>query len=279
MTDYYELLGVDRNATDDQIKRAFRALARKYHPDSSPDDPEAEARFKEINVAYETLRDPERRRRYDHFGEEGARGAGPGPGDAFGFGDIFEAFFGGDGMRGRGSPGPVRAPDAEAVVELSFAAAAFGATTTVDVRLPVPCDRCGGSGCEPGTHPSRCDVCAGTGEVREVRRSVLGQIMTAAPCVACGATGQRIPSPCRDCHGDGRVRAQRSIDVEVPAGVPDGQRLRLAGRGPAAPRGGIPGDLYVSVRVTPDPRFERHGNDILHARVRSRSRKRRSARA
>ncbi len=267
MTDYYELLEIDRNATDEQIKRAFRAQARKYHPDSNP-DPEAEARFKEINTAYETLKDPERRRLYDHFGEDGARAGGPGGpgGDAFGFGDIFEAFFGGDGLRGRGASGPVRAPDAEAVVELSFTDAAFGVTSTIEVRLPVPCERCSGSGCEPGTHPNRCDMCSGTGEIREVRRSVLGQIMTSAPCVACGATGQRIPSPCRDCRGDGRVRAARTIDVEVPGGVPDGQRLRLAGRGPAAPRGGIPGDLYVTVRVAADPRFERHGNDLLHVR-------------
>ena len=270
MTDYYEVLGVSRNATDDEIKRAYRALARRYHPDSNPDAPDAEARFKEVSVAYETLRDPERRRRYDLFGEDGARAGatngGPG-GDAFGFGDLFDAFFGGDPFGGRGQAGPARAPDAEAVVNLELVQAAFGTTATVEIRLPVACTRCDGSGCEPGTHPARCDVCGGTGEVREVRRSILGQIVTAAPCVACSATGSRIPTPCRDCRGDGRVRASRSIDVEVPAGVDDGQRLRLSGRGPAAPRGGIAGDLYVTVRVAPDPRFERHGDDLLHVRT------------
>jgi molecular chaperone DnaJ len=270
MADYYEILGITRAATDDEIKRAYRALARQYHPDSNPDAPDAEAKFKEVSQAYETLRDPERRRRYDVFGEDGARpsgGPGPGPGEAFGFGDIFDAFFGGDPFgNARGQAGPARAPDAEVVVHLELAQAAFGTTATVDVRLPVSCERCEGSGCEPGTHPARCEVCGGAGEVREVRRSILGQIVTAAPCVACSATGSRIPTPCNECRGDGRVRASRSIDVEVPAGVDDGQRLRLSGRGPAAPRGGVPGDLYVTVRVATDARFERQGEDLLHVR-------------
>ncbi|MFI5046223.1 MAG: J domain-containing protein [Acidimicrobiia bacterium] len=269
MADPYETLGVARNATDDEIKRAYRTLARTFHPDSNPDDPDAESQFKEINLAYEVLRDPERRRRYDVFGDDGGRasaGPRPGAGDAFGFGDIFGAFFGGDAFGARGPAGPPRAPDAEAVVNLDLARAAFGATSTIEVRLPVACARCEGSGCEPGTYPARCDVCGGEGEVREVRRSILGQIITAAPCVACSATGSRIPTPCKECRGDGRVRSSRSIDVEVPAGVDDGQRLRLAGRGPAAPRGGIPGDLYVTVKVAPDPRFERHGDDLLHVR-------------
>jgi molecular chaperone DnaJ len=272
MNDYYEILGVSRTATDDEIKRAYRALARQFHPDNNPDDPQAEARFKEVGQAYETLRDPERRRRYDVFGEDGTRasaggqsGSG-GAGDPFGFGNLFDAFFGGDPFGGRGQAGPTRAPDAEAVVHLDLSQAAFGTTATVDVRLPVACSRCEGSGCEPGTHPARCDVCGGTGEVREVRRSILGQIVTATPCVACSATGSRIPTPCNECRGDGRVRSARSIDVEVPAGVDDGQRLRLSGRGPAAPRGGIPGDLYVTVRVAADPRFEREGDDLMHVR-------------
>jgi len=267
VSDYYALLGVARNATDDEIKRAYRSLARQYHPDSNP-DPEVTEKFKEINVAYETLKDPERRRRYDLFGEDGTRpsGGGASAGEAFGFGDIFDAFFGGDPFGNRGQAGPPRAPDAEAVVHLELAQAAFGTTATVEIRLPVACERCDGSGCETGTHPARCDVCGGAGEVREVRRSILGQIVTAAPCVACSATGSRIPTPCQECRGDGRVRATRSIDVEVPSGVDDGQRLRLTGRGPAAPRGGTSGDLYVTVRVAPDPRFERHGDDLLHIR-------------
>ena len=263
--DHYEVLSVPRHATDEEIKRAYRDLARRYHPDSHPDDADAEERFKEISVAYETLRDPERRRRYDVFGDTGG-GRGP-TAEGFGVGDLFDAFFGGDpfGHR-RGPTGPTRGADAEVVVTLTLADAMFGTTQPIDASLPVSCPRCEGSGCEPGTHPTRCDVCGGTGEVRQVRRSILGQLVTASPCAVCDGTGRRILSQCRDCRGDGRVRASRTIDVEVPAGVDDGQRLRLAGRGPAAPRGGVPGDLYVTVRVAQHPDFERRGDDLLHVR-------------
>jgi molecular chaperone DnaJ len=262
-SDPYALLGVSSNATDDEIKRAYRKLARELHPDTNP-DPSAEARFKEITGAYETLRDPERRRRFDMFGDDGRGGATQGPGEAFGFGDLFDAFFSG-GFTG-GAAGPPRAPDAEAVMELDLSEAAFGTTQTIELLLPSGCDRCEGSGCEPGTHPSRCDSCDGAGEVRQVRRSILGQLVTAVPCVACAGTGQRIPNPCTSCGGDGRVRSTRHIEVEVPAGIDDGQRLRLTGRGPAAPRNGVPGDLYVTVRVRPHPSLERHGFDLLHQR-------------
>ncbi|MEX0664778.1 MAG: J domain-containing protein [Acidimicrobiia bacterium] len=262
--DLYEVLGVSRSATEDDLKRAFRDLARKYHPDSGHNDPEAEERFKEISLAYETLRDPERRRRYDLFGEGQARAGTPG-GDAFGFGDLFDAFFGGDPFGSRRGAGPSRGPDAEAVVQLTLEQAAFGTTHTIEARLPVGCSRCDGAGCEPGTHPTRCDACGGSGEVRQVRRSILGQIVTAAPCGVCAGNGRRILSQCRDCRGDGRVQATRTIDVEVPAGVDDGQRLRLAERGPAAPRGGSPGDLYVTVRVAQHADFERQGDDLIYA--------------
>jgi molecular chaperone DnaJ len=265
---YYEVLEVSPQATEADIKRAYRALARRYHPDSNPDDPDAEARFKELTVAYETLRDPERRRRYDVFGTDGgpgARSGGAPAGDAFGLGDLFDAFFGGDAFGGgRGSAGPPRGYDAEVAMQLSLREAAFGVVHPVEVRLPVTCERCDGSGCEPGTHPSRCDMCGGTGEVRQVRRSILGQMVTASPCPACDATGSRILSPCRDCRGEGRVEALRRIDVEVPAGVDTGQRLRLPDRGPAAPRGGVPGDLYVTIAVAPHPEFDREGNDLVH---------------
>ena len=260
-TDFYELLGVSRSATEDDIKRAYRELARRYHPDSGHNDPAAEEQFKEISRAYETLRDPERRRRYDMFGDNGGRATAGG--DAFGFGDLFDAFFGGDPFGSRRGSAPGRGPDAEALVELTLEQAAFGTTHTIEASLPVACTRCEGSGCEPGTHPTRCDVCGGSGEVRQVRRSILGQIVTASPCGVCGGTGQRILSQCRDCRGDGRVLTDRTIEVQVPAGVDDAQRLRLSGRGAAAPRGGQSGDLYVNIRVRPHPDFDRQGDDLL----------------
>jgi molecular chaperone DnaJ len=269
--DYYLLLGIERSATADDVKRAYRALARQYHPDANPGDPASEARFKEISVAYETLRDPERRRRYDMFGPErgGTGGASPGA-DGFGINDLFDAFFGGDvfGGRGGGGPaGPATGADAEAVLDLSLTEAVFGTTKALEVRLPVVCDPCGGSGAAPGTHAARCDTCGGAGQVRQVRRSILGQIVTAGVCPTCGGAGSVIPSPCPTCGGDGRVVAERRLDVEVPAGIDDGQRLRLPGRGAAAPRGGASGDLYVHVRVAPNADFVRDGNDLLHVRT------------
>jgi molecular chaperone DnaJ len=264
MTDFYELLGVAPNATDDEIKRAYRSLARELHPDANGGDPAAEEQFKEVSAAYEVLRDPERRRRYDTFGDEG-RGTGAG-GDAFGFGDLFDAFFSG-GFGGGGRSGPPRGQDAETTVQLDLVDAAFGVTTTVGLDLPGPCDRCEGTGGEPGTHAERCPECGGSGEVRQVRKSILGQLVTAAPCFRCEGSGQVVPNPCTQCRGDGRIRTHREIEVEVPAGIDDGQRLRLPGRGPAAPRGGAAGDLYVLVRVRPHPTLERHGVDLVHRRT------------
>jgi len=264
--DFYEVLGVTRDATDDDIKKAYRQLARQYHPDANDGDPAAEARFKEISVAYDTLRDPEKRRRYDLYGAQGVGGTGdPGMGGFdFGVSDLFDAFFGGGFGGGRGPAGPARGPDAEVHLVLDLEEAAFGATKPVELRMPLECERCHGSGCEPGTHPSTCRTCSGAGEVRTVRRTILGQMMTATPCTACRGTGREILSPCRDCRGDGRVTLPATVEVQVPAGIDDGQRLRLAGRGPAAPRGGEPGDLYVSIAVRPHARFERDGDDLLH---------------
>jgi molecular chaperone DnaJ len=270
MTDYYETLGVAQHATEDEIKKAFRALARQYHPDANRDDPQAAERFKEINEAYETLRDPERRRRYDMFGPEGAAAGGAGApfgAGAFGLNDLFDAFFnsdvfGGGGGARRGPSGPMQGPDAETVLELTLSEAVFGARKTLDLHMPVDCETCGGSGCKPGTHPDRCTTCDGTGEVRQIRKSLLGQLMTAAPCTVCNGTGQMIPDPCGACRGAGRIDGARSIEVDVPKGIDAGQRLRLAGRGPAGPRGGPAGDLYVAVRVAPHPRFERRGDEL-----------------
>ncbi len=264
MTDFYELLGVEPSATDDEIKRAYRKLARELHPDANPGDAVAEERFKEVSTAYEVLRDPERRRRYDTFGDDGRSGAGGG--EAFGFGDLFDAFFSG-GFANGGRSGPPRGQDAETTIQLDLVDAAFGVTTTVELDLPGPCDRCEGSGGEPGTHPERCPECGGSGEVRQVRKSILGQLVTAAPCFRCEGSGQVVPNPCTQCRGDGRVRTRREIEVEVPAGIDDGQRLRLPGRGPAAPRGGAAGDLYVLVRVRPHATLERHGVDLVHRRT------------
>lgn len=263
--DPYALLGVPRDATQDDIKRAYRRLARELHPDANPGDPAAEERFKEVTRAYELVGDPEKRRRFDTFGDTGGMGGmgGGAAGDPFGFGDIFEAFFGGDAFGGRRGGGPARAPDAEAIIDLDLVEAAFGVTKRVEVDLATACEVCGGSGCAPGTHPERCGTCGGAGEVRQVRRSILGQLVTAAPCSTCRGSGTVVPDPCGTCSGAGVVRGTRTLEVEVPRGIDSGQRLRLSGRGPAAPRGGAPGDLYVTVRVRPHPTLRREGNDLV----------------
>jgi molecular chaperone DnaJ len=269
-TDYYELLGVSPTATPDELKKAYRRLARELHPDTNP-DPTAEERFKEVALAYEVLSDPERRRRYDTYGPEGsAQGAGFDPFGGSGLGDIFEVFFGGGspfggggGRTQRGPSGPPRGPDMELAVELSFVEGVFGTTTQVDLRVPVPCVECGGAGAAPGTAPATCTECGGAGQVRRVRQSLLGQMVTASPCGRCGGLGEMIPSPCPACRGEGRVTDERSLQVEVPAGVADGTTLRLTGRGAAGPRGGPTGDLYVHLRVRPHDRFTRDGYDLV----------------
>jgi molecular chaperone DnaJ len=266
--DYYSLLQVSPNASDEEIRRAYRRLARELHPDASGGDPAAEDRFKQITVAYETLRDPERRRRYDMFGPDGARaGAGaPGGDNLFGanLGDLFETFFGSPFGTSSRTHGPVRGADAEVVLELSFEEAVFGTHSEVRLRGPVACSTCGGSGARPGTSPLSCPACNGTGEIQRVRQSILGQMVTASPCGRCRGRGEIIDSPCKDCRGDGRRTEERVFSVEVPAGVDDGSTLRLPGRGPAGPRGGPPGDLYVHLSVRPHKRFERSGFDLTH---------------
>jgi molecular chaperone DnaJ len=263
--DLYELLGVSHDASDDEIKRAYRARARELHPDTNPGDAASEARFKEVSVAYEVLRDPERRARYDRFGPEGVFGQQAGAG-GFGFeggiGDIFEAFFGqmqGGGGRRRG---PAPGADAEVRLNLEFAEAVFGAHKDLTVRLPVACTTCAGRGTAEGTEPITCVECAGAGELRRVRQSLLGQVVTSVACSRCAGTGQVIPNPCPDCRGEGRRNEERTFTVEVPAGVEDGQTLRLADHGAAGQRGAPYGSLFVHLAIATDPRFERHGDDL-----------------
>jgi molecular chaperone DnaJ len=272
--DLYELLGVGRNATDDELKRAYRAKAREFHPDTNHAGSEDDEHFKEISLAYEVLRDPERRARYDRFGHAGVFGqaaGGGGAGDPFGaggLGDLFDAFFNGMGgaQSGRRRTGPVPGPDAELVVELTFREAVFGVERQVDVTVPVHCDTCEGSGAQPGTSVTRCPECQGAGELRRVRQSILGQVVTAVPCNRCQGTGQSIETPCADCRGEGRRNESRTLTVDIPAGVDDGSTLRLAGHGPAGFRGGPNGALFVHLSVQPDDVFQRSGVD-LHATV------------
>ncbi|HUC37979.1 MAG TPA: molecular chaperone DnaJ [Acidimicrobiales bacterium] len=265
-TDYYALLGVRPDASDEEIKRAYRRMARELHPDSTGGDADAEARFKEVSRAYEVLRDPERRARYDRYGPEQMGSVGADPFFGSGLGGLFDAFFGG-AMGGAASrSGPVRGADAEVVLELELTEAVFGAHKDVAVDVPVACDTCAGSGARQGTSAIRCPDCDGTGEMRRVRQSILGQVVTTSPCRRCQGMGEIIGSPCPTCRGDGRRMESRTYQVAVPAGVDHGSTMRLSGRGAAGPRGGPPGDLYVHLSVREDERFARAGDD-LHSRV------------
>ena len=267
--DYYELLEVERDADTGEIKRAYRVAARRWHPDNNPDDPQAEARFKQVATAYEVLSDPEKRRHYDRFGADG-----PAAGDPFGgfggggLGDIFDAFFGGGGPMGSMGSAPrsgrSAGPDLEAIVEIAFEAAVFGAQEEVEVRTAIACVTCEATGAKAGTHAERCSQCGGSGQVRQVRQSILGQMVTAAPCPACRGAGEIIASPCPTCRGEGREVTDKTYTVDLPAGVDTGSTLRLSGFGAAGLRGGGKGDLYVHVRVRPHPRFTREGQDLHH---------------
>ncbi len=271
-TDYYELLEVSRTATADEIKKSYRRLARKYHPDANPDDPEAEAQFKELAQAYEILSDPERRARYDQFGSDDSINFGDpfGQGGMGGLGDLFDAFFsggspfgGGGGGRSRGPTGPPRGPDLEVVATLDLEDAVFGCQHEVKIRTAVTCEVCHGRGAAEGSAPTQCPDCSGTGETRTVRNSVLGQIVSATVCRRCQGQGQVVLDPCVECRGEGRTVTDKSYTVDVPAGVDTGSTLRLTGRGAVGPRNGAPGDLYVKVRVNPHPRFQRQGYDLI----------------
>jgi molecular chaperone DnaJ len=267
--DYYAILGVPRNANGDQIKKAYRKLARELHPDLNP-SPEAQEQFKEVTAAYEVLSDPQKREIVDLGGDPLAPGGGAGAGGfgGGGFADIMDAFFGGAGMGGRGPRSRIR-PGADALirVDLDLSETAFGTTRELNLDTAVVCSACQGAGTASGTHPETCATCGGRGEVQSVQRSFLGQLVTARSCPDCGGVGTKIRHPCPDCAGEGRVRARRTITVKVPAGVEDGMRLRLSGEGEVGPGGGPPGDLYVEIRERAHPTFTREG-DNLHCHVR-----------
>jgi len=269
--DYYGLLGVAKSASQDEIKRAYRRLARELHPDVNP-DPTAQQRFKDVTAAYEVLSDPAKRQVVDLGGDPlgGAGGPGGGAGgmgDPFGgmgLGDIMDAFFGGGATRSRGPRSRVRqGEDALIPVALTLEECATGVAKDLAVDTATLCTSCHGSGCAEGTRPATCDMCQGTGEVQQIQRSLLGQVVTARPCPVCRGFGEVIPDPCRQCNGEGRVRTRRTVRANIPAGVGDGIRVRLAGQGEVGPGGGAPGDLYVEVQEQPHERFTRDGIDLL----------------
>ncbi len=265
--DLYEVLGVSRDADADAIKKAYRKLARRLHPDVNP-DPEAQAQFQEVGRAYEVLSDPQKRAAYDRGGDPfGGAGFG-GQGAGFSFTDIMDAFFGGQpGAQQRGPrPRVRRGQDALIRLEIDLAEAAFGVSRELKVDTAVVCTTCSGEGAAPGSHAIPCETCRGAGEVAHVQRSFLGEIRTLRPCAACRGFGSIIPDPCRECSGDGRVRSRRSLTVKIPAGVDTGTRVQLAEQGEVGPGGGPPGDLYVEISVATHPTFTRHGND-LHCTV------------
>jgi molecular chaperone DnaJ len=264
--DYYEVLGVGRHASPDELKRAFRKIAMDSHPDRNPDDEAAAARFKEASEAYTVLSDPARRSRYDMFGhaavEQGA-GAGVDFTD-MPFGDIFETFFGG-GFGGRTRRGRSnRGDDLRYDMTISFQEAFTGVEKNVDVARLATCERCSGNGAEPGTSDDVCPGCRGTGQVRRAAQSFFGSVVTTATCPTCGGGGRVLKVPCTACRGQGRVEKSRRLSVKIPAGVDTGSQIRISGEGGAGVRSGPPGDLYVVLRVKPDPHLARHEQDVIY---------------
>lgn len=266
--DYYEVLGVGKNAGEDEIKKAFRGLARKYHPDVNKEDPQAETKFKEINEAYEVLGDAQKRAAYDQFGHAGTDpnfnpGAG-GFGD-FGFdgvGDIFEMFFGGGGGRRRRN-GPERGADLRYDMNLTFEEAAFGTKKTVKIPRNETCSECHGNRAKPGTPVVTCSVCKGSGQVQVTQSTPFGRFVNSHTCERCGGEGKTVETPCPTCSGRGLIRRTKEIEVAIQAGVDTGSKLRLAGEGEAGIRGGGYGDLYIVIHVKPHSRFKRRGDDVL----------------
>ncbi|WP_312719346.1 molecular chaperone DnaJ [Mobilicoccus sp.] len=261
MNDYYADLGVSREASSEEIKRAYRRKARTLHPDVNP-GPEAEQEFKRVSQAYDVLGDPTKKQQYD-MGADPYGGMTGSYGQGFSFSDIMDAFFGGAAASSRGPRSRVqRGQDALIRVDIDLPTAVFGADKEVVVDTAVLCETCHGDGKQPGTGTRTCDICGGRGEVQQVQRSFLGQVMTSRPCTACHGFGEIITDPCFDCSGNGRVRTRRTLTLAVPAGVDTGTRIQLAGEGEVGPGGGTPGDLYVEVQVLPHEKFQRRGDDL-----------------
>ena len=272
--DYYEVLGLSKGAGDDEIKKAYRKLAKKYHPDMNPGDAEAEVKFKEVNEAYSVLSDAEKKSRYDQFGHAGVDpnfGAGGGGGFGgfggfggmdFDMGDIFSSFFGGGGGRS-GRNGPIRGDDILVRLVIDFEEAAFGCKKEINFPRTETCSDCGGSGAEKGTHPETCSKCGGSGQIRIQQRTMLGMMQTTRPCDVCGGTGKIIKTPCKTCRGTGVERKNKKFETSIPAGINDGGRILLRGQGHAGKRGGENGDLLVEINIRPHPVFTRRGNDIF----------------
>jgi molecular chaperone DnaJ len=268
--DAYEILGVGRDASEREIKKAFRMKARELHPDVNQDDPQAEEKFKELAEAQEVLLDGEKRSVYDRYGWEGLDSRGYAPNfQGFGsFADIFDAFFGGSdpfGFGGRGGPMAVHGGDVAVHVEVSLLEAAIGAQRPIEYEVVEPCARCDGRGAEPGTPVDSCRRCGGSGQLQAVSRTAFGQLVRTTACDACGGTGEIVREPCKDCGGRGRRAVRRSLTVDIPPGISDEQRIRLSARGHAGENGGPPGDLYVLVSVAEDERFVREGSDLVTA--------------
>jgi molecular chaperone DnaJ len=266
--DFYEVLGVERGASDADIKRAFRKLAQQWHPDVSR-DPEADARFKEINEAYQVLSDPQRRQQYDMFGRAGVSGAAGG-GDPFsgagfgGFSDIFDAFFGG-AMGGQARRArPQTGSDLRYDLRITFEEAVLGCEKEIEFPVLGRCDTCGGSGAKPGTTPIACTQCNGRGEIRSIRQTMLGQMVNVQPCPRCHGEGSTIDTPCETCKGEGRTQGQRTLRVLIPAGIDDGHQVRLSNEGEVGPRGGAPGSLYVAVHVADHLSLSREGTELFY---------------
>jgi len=266
--DYYEVLGVSKQASADELKKAFRKMARQYHPDANPDKKDTEEKFKEIAEAYEVLSDPEKRANYDRFGHAANNGQGFGGfeggfggfGDLGGLGDIFDMFFGGGG---RGRRGPEKGSDLRLDMEISFEEAAFGLEKDIKVPRNEECGTCGGSGAAPGTKAQACPACNGSGQIQYAQNTPFGRVVQSRTCDRCRGAGKIIEKPCPTCHGAGQVRKTRSIHVKIPAGVDSGTRLRVSGEGESGLRGGPRGDLYVYIYVKAHKFFRREGNDVI----------------